>query len=85
MHGGLSFLLIMFNDYQEVFLLKSSILYELYQQSLNGGRKSIPYSFFKENAEQILQALQEDEKQTQEKVKEQQAQKAKRYRVEKDW
>ena len=39
----------------------------------------------KENAEQILQALQEDEKQTQEKVKEQQAQKAKRYRVEKDW
>lgn len=53
MHGGLSFLLIMFNDYQEVFLLKSSILYELYQQSLNGGRKSIPYSFFKENAEQI--------------------------------
>jgi hypothetical protein len=39
----------------------------------------------KENAEQILQALQEDEKQTQEKVKEQQAQKAKRYRVDKDW
>ncbi|MBO5345574.1 MAG: tetratricopeptide repeat protein [Paludibacteraceae bacterium] len=39
----------------------------------------------KENAEQILQALMEDEKQTQEKVKEQEAKKAKRYRVEKDW
>lgn len=52
-HGGLSFLLIMFNDYQEVFLLKSTILYNLYQESLNGGRKSIPYSFFKENAELI--------------------------------
>ena len=43
----------MFNDYQEVFLLKSTILYNLYQESLNGGRKSIPYSFFKENAELI--------------------------------
>lgn len=52
-HGGISFLLIMFNDYKEIFLLKSSILYQLYQSSLNGGRKSIPYSFFKENAELI--------------------------------
>ena len=52
-HGGISFLLIMFNDYKEIFLLKSTILYELYQQSLNGGRKSISYSFFKENAESI--------------------------------
>lgn len=52
-HGGISFLLIMFNDYQEVFLLKSSILLKLYNDSLNGGRKSIPYKFFKENAESI--------------------------------
>ena len=43
----------MFNDYQEVFLLKSSILLKLYNDSLNGGRKSIPYKFFKENAESI--------------------------------
>lgn len=52
-HGGISFLLIMFNDYQEVFLLKSEILIALYNASLNGGRKSIPYKFFKENAESI--------------------------------
>lgn len=52
-HGGISFLLIMFNDYQEVFLLKSSILLKLYNDSLHGGRKSIPYNFFKENAESI--------------------------------
>jgi hypothetical protein len=39
----------------------------------------------KENAEQILEALRQDEKETLEKVKEQQAQKSKRYRVEKDW
>ena len=52
-HGGISFLLIMFNDYQEVFLLKSSILLKMYNDSLNGGRKSIPYKFFKENAESI--------------------------------
>lgn len=52
-HGGISFLLIMFNDYKEVFLLKSEILLKLYNDSLNGGRKSIPYTFFKENAVSI--------------------------------
>jgi recombination protein U len=52
-HGGIAFLLIMFNDFKEIFLLKSSILLKLYQNSLNGGRKSIPYEFFKENAESI--------------------------------
>ena len=39
----------------------------------------------KENAEQILEALRQDEKETLEKVKEQQAKQSKRYRVEKDW
>lgn len=39
----------------------------------------------KENAEQILQALQQDEKETQDKVKQQQMKKSKRYRVEKNW
>lgn len=39
----------------------------------------------KENAEQILEALRQDEKETLDKVKEQQAKKSKRYRVEKDW
>ena len=52
-HGGISFLLIMFNDYKEIYLLKSSILYKIYQDSLTGGKKSINYTFFKENAELI--------------------------------
>ena len=52
-HGGIAFLLIMFNDYQEVYLLDAKNLIKLYQDSLNGGRKSIPYTFFKENAELI--------------------------------
>ena len=52
-HGGISFLLIMFNDYQEVFLLKAEILLKLYNDSLNGGRKSIPYSYFNENGFKI--------------------------------
>ena len=39
----------------------------------------------KEDAQRILDALQQDEKETQEKVKETQAQQAKKYRVDKDW
>ena len=39
----------------------------------------------KENAQQILDALAQDEKEVQDKVKEQQQKRAKRYRVEKDW
>lgn len=39
----------------------------------------------KENAEQILEALQQDEKQTQEKLKKLQKQKRNSSKVEKDW
>ena len=39
----------------------------------------------KERAEEILKALEQDERDTQDKVKEAQAQQAKRYRVDKDW
>lgn len=52
-HGGIAFLLIMFNDYQEVYLLDAKILIKLYNDSLNGNRKSIPYNYFKEHAEKI--------------------------------
>ena len=38
-----------------------------------------------EQAEQILKALEQDERDTQEKVKEAQMRNAKRYKVEKDW
>ena len=52
-HGGIAFLIILFNDYQEVFLLKAELLSKLYQDAKNGGRKSIPYSYFKEFAEPV--------------------------------
>ncbi len=39
----------------------------------------------KEDAQRILDALQQDEKETREKAKETQAQQAKKYRVDKDW
>lgn len=48
-HGGISFLLIEFSIHQEVYLLPTDLLLECYQASLSGGRKSIPYSYFKEH------------------------------------
>jgi len=52
-HNGISFLIILFNDYKEVFILDSNILWKLYDESKNGGRKSIPYDYFKQNAIEI--------------------------------
>ena len=52
-HGGISFLLILFNDFQEIFLLSTNLLIDLYEKANNGERKSIPYSFFKNNAEKV--------------------------------
>ncbi len=52
-HGGIAFLLIMYNDYKEVYLIKLELLINLYNASLNGGKKSIPYSYCQENAELI--------------------------------
>lgn len=46
--GGVSFLLIEFSLMKEVYLLPTSDLLSLYHQSLDGGRKSIPYTYFKE-------------------------------------
>lgn len=51
--GGISFLLIEFVKYNEVFLLESNKLIDLYNQSLNGGRKSIPYKYFKDEGHLI--------------------------------
>lgn len=44
--GGISFLLIEFSLYHQVFLLTSDKLIKLYNESLNDGRKSIPYDYF---------------------------------------
>lgn len=47
--GGIAFLIIEFSSIDEVYILPSNLLVEKYEESLNGGRKSIPYEYFKEN------------------------------------
>ena len=46
-HGGIAFLIIMFNDFREVFMLPVEKLESFYLASLEGGRKSISYEVFK--------------------------------------
>lgn len=46
--GGCSFLLIEFVLKNEVYLFPTKLLVERFNQSLNGGRKSIPYEVFKQ-------------------------------------
>ncbi len=46
--GGISFLIIEFPQKKEVFILPAYLLYQKYQLSLNGGRKSISYNEFLE-------------------------------------
>lgn len=48
-HQGIAFLIILFNDYHEVFLLRAKHLVEVYEDQFKGGRKSIPYAYFKEH------------------------------------
>lgn len=47
--GGISFIIIEFSLKKEVFVLPTRLLLEKYNESLNGGRQSIPYEYFKEN------------------------------------
>ena len=47
--GGIAFLIIEFSSKEEVYILPSKFLVEKYEESLNGGRKSIPYDFIKDN------------------------------------
>lgn len=47
--GGISFLIIEFSSIDEVYILPAKLLVEKYEDSLNGGRKSIPYDYIKDN------------------------------------
>ena len=47
--GGIAFLIIEFSAKDEVYILPSNFLVEKYEESLNGGRKSIPYEYIKDN------------------------------------
>ena len=55
------------------------------QQKQDQQKQQQQYKISKENAEQLLQALQNDEKNIQDKVKKEKAAKAKNTRVEKEW
>ena len=51
-HGGIAFFIICFQIKHEVYLLDASFVIEFYEK---GGRKSIPYSVFKEKGVLIKQ------------------------------
>lgn len=52
-HGGISFMIIKFTPHDEVYLLPSPLLFQYWDDQTNGGRKSIPYSYVKDNGERI--------------------------------
>lgn len=47
--GGIAFLIIEFSSIDEVYILPAKLLVEKYEESLNGGRKSIPHDYIKDN------------------------------------
>ncbi|MDE5715330.1 MAG: Holliday junction resolvase RecU [Anaeroplasmataceae bacterium] len=49
-HGGIAFLLVAWNLYNEYYLLPFDVLNEYWENSLKDGRKSIPYEVFKNEA-----------------------------------
>ena len=49
-HGGIAFLLVAWNMYDEYYLLPFDVLFEYWDASLKDGRKSIPYEAFKTRA-----------------------------------
>ena len=51
--GGIAFLIVHFKQYAEYFVLPSNVLFRCWDDSQNGGRKSIPYQVFKNEAFQI--------------------------------
>lgn len=53
-HGGIGFLIVSWNLYDEYYLLPMDIVFEYWDKAnKDKGRKSIPYQVFKENAHPI--------------------------------
>lgn len=52
---GICFALIHFETYGKTFLIKKNDLIQKWDQQSTGGRKSIPYDWFVENAKQVEQ------------------------------
>lgn len=51
-HGGISFLIVFFYKYNEIYIIDGEKLYDLYNNKLND-RKSISYEFFKKNCYKV--------------------------------
>lgn len=51
-HGGIGFLIVAWNKYDEFYLITTDIIFD-YWDNQDEGRKSIPYSVFKEKAHLI--------------------------------
>jgi len=49
-HGGIGFLIVAWNLYNEYYLLPFDVAIEYWDNSLSDGRKSIPYDAFKKRA-----------------------------------
>ncbi|MFA5693578.1 MAG: Holliday junction resolvase RecU [Acholeplasmataceae bacterium] len=52
-HGGIAFLIVAWKAYDEYYLITIEDLKPLWESFLNGGRKSIPYTFFQEKGHMI--------------------------------
>ena len=55
--GGIAFLMVEFSSIDEVYILPAQLLLEKYEESLNGGRKSIPYDYIKDNGYLVKQGF----------------------------
>ncbi len=55
-HGGIAFLLVAWSVYNEYYLLPFDVLNEYWENSLNDGRKSIPYEVFQQRAYPIKES-----------------------------
>lgn len=52
-HGGIGFLIVAWNQYNEYYLLPFDVALEYWENAKDGDRKSIPYQAFKERAHLI--------------------------------
>lgn len=57
MHGGIAFLLVMWWKYNEYYVLPIDSFMKCYNESLNGGLKSIPYKDFKNIAIEVYESF----------------------------
>lgn len=54
---GIGFALIHFESYKETYLISKKDLLEKWDRQYKGGRKSIPYEWFKQNAKSVKQGM----------------------------